>query len=203
MAPTIRHPEKNKNRKIRCRLFVGHGKCGNAANTISGYLIPKAGGANIKPVKVDRTTRKHWGLVFKKVPDGAYTLHVDETPVGASAAASGATFDEVDFTVAAAPIPPSLADVVYPATTDAVPATFYPYGTSQSNIVDPNGISFYEASTSANQQYATLQQQTDPGDGSWYGIVQNLDAWPTASSYDIDVSNGGGTATNTKITLSP
>jgi hypothetical protein len=193
MAPKIRHPKPLVKRKN----FVAQGTCGNSTN-ISGYLVPKAGGANIPGTKLDSNKKKHWGLVFKNIKDGAYKLVVNETTAAPALAAAA---DTLDFTVAAAPPPPPPGpDITFPATGDSVTTTFYPYGTSGVNIVDPNGISFYDPA-GANQEYGTLLQQID-SNGFWYGSVEDLDAWTQPGNYNLDVSNGTVT-TSTGITISP
>jgi hypothetical protein len=203
MPLKIRHP--NWNGTVPRKHFVAHGACDDSAN-VTGYLTPKAGGRNING-KLDKKLKKHWGLIFKKVPDGDYTLHVFETGKTISLRGTPVTTvasDQVDLTVAAvAPpvLPAPVPDVVFPCTGDTVGGTFYPYGTSQSSIVDPNGINFYDSGIT-NQEYGGLLQDID-ADGFWYGIIENVDSWDTTLSYSIDVQNTSGIKTNTSITLQP
>jgi hypothetical protein len=195
MAVQIKHP---KNKPVPRKSFVANGKCTNSAN-VSGYL-KQPGKPNIRGVLISRN-KKHWGLIFKNVGDGDYTLHVDEAAgVDAkSGCATAASSDEVDFSVRASPGPSPAPDITYPGNMENVNYTFYPYGTSGAEI-DLSSIKFYDAT---NRKDGSLLQQID-AQGFWYGVVEDLDlsGFPSGGSYSLDVSNGS-VATRTNITITP
>jgi hypothetical protein len=196
MPLKILHP-KHKS-QVTKKFLIVQGKCDNSAK-VSGYVVKKgAAGPKYNGQLLTSANNKHWGLLFKNLPNDSYTLVVNQVN-------SPIVTDTIDFDVLVptSPLPPPQMppQVTYPAPGDNVPAAgFFPYGTSTSNI---SSIVFANplGTLSVN---GTVTQQPD-SEGFWTASVTGIDTWPTGlgNFYKLDVSNSSGTTTVNSIVIAP
>jgi len=191
MPPKFVHPKNNT--KVKSKNFVAQGKCTDVTK-VSGYAIKRGTTTRIPGTVLPSTAKKHFGLVFRNLADGVYTLFVDET-------SSPVTTDSVEITVEnAIPSTPSPPTVTAPIAFEGVATVFYPYGSASPALTN---VEFLGSSGSPTMP--TIPFTQIPGESFWTATVEVPSSFPTGpgNNYKLDVVNSVGPTTVDNLTINP
>jgi hypothetical protein len=151
---------------------------------VSGFVVKK--GTTMKIFgQLLANKKKHYGLIFRNVTDGDYTLTVEQRN-------SAPETETSDFTIADRPAVPAAPVVLDPTAAMELSFEFYPYGIGTENITD---VTFKDSSGSPSVS-GTVNEQPSAGNGNfWYATVTAPETWPTGpnTDYTLEVTNRTGT----------